>query len=1289
MTTISQLRIDTSVVRITGAQSAKSPLGEGLTPHSALSSTNKRMRNVSPASTSSTLSLTSPAPSSSGNASTSSLLLPQTSTSDSATTASSASSSKLSPPPIEKIQSEYVLAMHDFLGEQKNATCLTFRAGQVIHVLNRDSSGWWDGELDGNRGWFPSNYVNGDLGLLADDDLPPSVSRRRLGHSHSRSTVSTASYSSSSSRQGPFSRDDYCPPLMVPLLHALSLLQNAVRSNRIAHFQPSVACIISCVRSILAAAECLSRDAPLLRRYAALGQERKRVLSDLAGIVTQAKKASLEEPMDEDERDAEVEQMVRLGGQVFSRVRRFLAVAVQCGVQLPDKRLSADYPSMLSESLASQTPERISKPAVTTPKSGGEEDDTLRVTPWRTTNAVGQRPRMRARDRPGTPGTAMKARSMGDLRSPRKAPVVDAEKKPVPALTPRKVQQLKAFKPANGRLNSAHKHEMSVSSMSSSSSFSSVESSGPPTTPPFPSGPSTYEELMDTLRHTHDQYLSTIAAFIGHAHSHSRSSHASSTGHMYELVREIVEIVCKLLIVVEAVLRHPTVPPHKVANLRAAKEGLYQVTSSLAESVRLLTGVLPSNMSEEQEKAALIRSATDALKAGADCVAAVKMCLNRSTGEKPIVIELPGSSEEQQKSLSPRNFLQGMPPRLMKSASMDALHKQQASDDISEDEDDTVQLQSSSPGAMFQRHEQPIIEVSEEAEMSEPVTPVERFRSASPVVQEAERTHPPLPCLHISHAQVLPDLQSPTSITRTDDDGTTWEGSHRQHDQGRGLEEKILNGDLPSVPMASIPEFMQPQDSESWTQSHDYSLEDVAYNTEGVLVGASMQALVEKMTPHASIVEPAFSAVFFLTFRLFSSPMELVQVIIDRYNILPPPDLTEERMYLWQQRKGIPVRLRVSNFIKVWLEMHWRPVSDNVVLPLLLDFNRDALAVMFPGPSQRIHDLIMMRTHQVEDVLMTPRLDRIRDAGMPINPPMINSPSEIPRPVMTKTLFSHLRANNFGAIYITDFDCLELARQLTVMECNLFCAIQSEEVLESGLEGAKFPVNVRAVSTLSTVITGWVAESILNETDIKKRTTLVKFFIKLADRCTTLHNFSTSRSILAALDSSTISRLHQTWMAVPQKHKLQLDAIRKLADHARNYHEYRSRLRNTAPPAVPFLGLYLTDITFCREGNPSHRTSPLAADKKLLNFNKYHKMARIVQDMQRFQVPYTLKEIPEVQAYLHDAFERSKHHGDLQDLYRRSLLVEPKQAADTPPAGDVRQLFPWASRSQTNQPMPI
>lgn len=321
-------------------------------------------------------------------------------------------------------------------------------------------------------------------------------------------------------------------------------------------------------------------------------------------------------------------------------------------------------------------------------------------------------------------------------------------------------------------------------------------------------------------------------------------------------------------------------------------------------------------------------------------------------------------------------------------------------------------------------------------------------------------------------------------------------GRGDNQDEGNPLEEKILHGDLPSIPTMNVPD-QSLLDPDSRLQSHDYLPEDVAYDKDGHLVGATLQAIVEKMTPHASIVDSAFSSIFFLTFRLFLSPTELVQAIIDRYNLLPPPGLSEERVYIWQQRKGIPVRLRVSNLIKSWLELYWRPASDNVVLKALLDFNRDALAPMFPGPSQRIHEIIMTREREGEQAVPpTPRPDLVRDLSMTL---IVTSPSEIPRPVMTKTLFSQLRSRNFASISITDFDTLELARQFTIMESNLFCAIQPEEILESGQEGSKPPLNVRAVTGLSTVITGWVAECILNEVDIKKRTTLVKFFIKLAD----------------------------------------------------------------------------------------------------------------------------------------------------------------------------------------------
>ncbi|KAI0352648.1 ras GEF [Trametes cingulata] len=1125
------------------------------------------------------------------------------------------------------------------------------------------------------------------------------------------STSSTTSWTSSTSHKGkaPFSRNDhrptaaetfgasinmYCPPLMLPLLRGLSLLQNAVRMNRIHHFQPATACIISCVRALLSEIGCLSRDAAVLKQHGVLAQERKRILSDLASLVSQAKRAS-DETVTEESREMEVQAMVRLAGQLFAHVRGFLAVAVQCGVNLP----SGATRIARTESESTGREGRWDSAAGTLVPDDEASDDCFE-TPGRSSNGIAARPR-----RMTNTMTPTRPKSLGDLKVPRPA-AVGADYPPMPTgplrFAQRKLSEQQLASPArravSGHMLGHKAAQDSISSNSSSSSFSSSDSSGAPATPVFPSGPVTSAELIDALRATHDAFLSTIAAFIGHAHSHSRTSHASSTGHMYDLVREVVDMVCRLLTIVEAVLRHPDVPAPKADALRGAKENVYNVTSTLADSVRVLAGPVPEELSEEDEKARLLRCATDSLKAGSDCVAAVKRCLQRATGERPFVFQLLPPGDPDAGAYTPRKFSHAhrassasAGPRIRKASSLAALHGPYVGDaGEGEEEDMTIQAQSvdeTEHTMTVKRQSAEEIAITEEPPSPSPVpgtrTDGEESVPATPVTPASPRDKPlPVPDGRPSLDTVRSDILSVRSYAPTEDDRTTWEGSTR-HGAAPSIatfEERLMSGELPPVPGSNFATAVLP-----WTFPHDHAPEDVAYNSDGQLVGATLEALVERMTPHDSLVEPPFAAVFFMTFRLFTTPAELLDAVITRYNILPPPGLCEADLRLWQQRKGIPVRLRVSNFLKTWIESYWRHSSDNAVVPTLASFTREALSIMFPGPSARIMELLQQRLNSSENVSLSKgERDRLRDAGIPLNPPVVlpGPISEVPRPIMTKTVLSALRSKNFDSVAVTDFDALELARQLTTMECTLYCAIQPEELLDAG--GAPAPAHVKAVTSLSTAITGWVAESILNEPDTKRRTALVKFFIKLADRCVSLKNYSTPRSILAALDSSTIARLHQTWVGLPQKSKVRLEALRKLADHARNYHEYRSRLRNTAPPAVPFLGLYLTDLTFCREGNPSHRTSPKAPEKKLINFNKYHKLARIVQDMQRFQVPYNLKEIPEVQAYLRDAFDKSQRQGDLQDLYRRSLLVEPKQSAETPPSSDVRQLFAWASRSQAS-----
>jgi len=48
-------------------------------------------------------------------------------------------------------------ALYDYPGQ--TADELTFREGDIITIIKKDPGGWWEGELNGQRGWIPANYV--------------------------------------------------------------------------------------------------------------------------------------------------------------------------------------------------------------------------------------------------------------------------------------------------------------------------------------------------------------------------------------------------------------------------------------------------------------------------------------------------------------------------------------------------------------------------------------------------------------------------------------------------------------------------------------------------------------------------------------------------------------------------------------------------------------------------------------------------------------------------------------------------------------------------------------------------------------------------------------------------------------------------------------------------------------------------------------------------------------------------------------------------------------------------
>ncbi|KAI9042584.1 guanine nucleotide exchange factor [Aspergillus affinis] len=425
---------------------------------------------------------------------------------------------------------------------------------------------------------------------------------------------------------------------------------------------------------------------------------------------------------------------------------------------------------------------------------------------------------------------------------------------------------------------------------------------------------------------------------------------------------------------------------------------------------------------------------------------------------------------------------------------------------------------------------------------------------------------------------------------------------------------------------------------------------------EGQIMGGSLRALVEKLTAHQSTPDAMFVSTFYLTFRLFATPLEFAETLVDRFNYIGDTS-----------HAAGPVRLRVYNVFKGWLEAHWRHDCDDTALDYIINFANTTLMHNLPSAGKRLVEL----TDKVSKVHgpVVPRLMSSMGKTNTATAHYVHPDTPLPAPILNKKETNLLRQwkNGEANITILDFDPMELARQFTIKESRIFCAILPEELLatEWMKKSASLAVNVRAMSTLSTDLAHLVADSILQLEEPKKRAVIIKHWVKIANRCLELNNYDSLMAIICSLNSSMISRLKRTWEVVSQKTKTTLEFLRGIVDVSRNYAVLRQRLQGHVPPCLPFVGTYLTDLTFVDHGNQPLRSLPTDdGDMAVINFDKHMKTAKIISELQRFQIPYRLTEVPELQAWMQNELIRVRSNGEksLQTFYRRSLVLEPRES---------------------------
>lgn len=143
-------------------------------------------------------------------------------------------------------------------------------------------------------------------------------------------------------------------------------------------------------------------------------------------------------------------------------------------------------------------------------------------------------------------------------------------------------------------------------------------------------------------------------------------------------------------------------------------------------------------------------------------------------------------------------------------------------------------------------------------------------------------------------------------------------------------------------------------------------------------------------------------------------------------------------------------------------------------------------------------------------------------------------------------------------------------------------------------------IDAAHVSTLQ--ISYWVSTEIVTLASHKQRSAVIGHFIEMAHAFADLNNYNglmvrlcgvctrvaanrilLSQEMLSGLNMTPVQRLKLAWAGVEPRQMKLLDGLNKLMDPLSNWQVYRQTLKDTNPPCLPFMGLFLTDLTFIEE----------------------------------------------------------------------------------------------------------
>lgn len=324
--------------------------------------------------------------------------------------------------------------------------------------------------------------------------------------------------------------------------------------------------------------------------------------------------------------------------------------------------------------------------------------------------------------------------------------------------------------------------------------------------------------------------------------------------------------------------------------------------------------------------------------------------------------------------------------------------------------------------------------------------------------------------------------------------------------------------------------------------------------THHLPLGISFNRLIALITDPTS--SPFLEDVFFITFRQFATPNDVLTKLIERYETPlltkvgePQRSPLDQRLY---HEMCLSVKTKVFKVLERWVQEAYFDFADDIVYSRLNDFVREKVDTDC-APAKILH---LLREKSRIALHLRGR-------------------QQLPGSVNKKLIPSALLTVPPSAI----------ATQLTILTQLIHSRIEPHELiggLWNGPQSIHVP-NFVAYRDFFARVSNWVTYAVVSEADFGRRVRNLDVLLLACKELLAMRNFDMAMAVYGGLTEPPCERLTATWKELPAKSEGLLDDFREVFSAKSHWKNLKTTIRKSTRPFFPCIALFMNDLKHLEE----------------------------------------------------------------------------------------------------------